>query len=44
MTYELGVGFAFALPAFARARISGAIARTALADLRRHIEGLPNRS
>ena len=38
MTYELGVAFAFALPDAVRDQIGEAIARTALEDLRRHIE------
>ena len=43
MTYELGVGFAFILPNFARNQISGAIARTALTELRRYIESKARR-
>jgi hypothetical protein len=43
MTYELGIGFAFSLPDFAREQISGSIARTALDELRRHIEGRARR-
>jgi hypothetical protein len=43
MTYELGIGFAFSLPDFAREQIGGAIARTALEDLRRHIEARARR-
>jgi hypothetical protein len=43
MSYELGIGFAFNLPDFAREQIGGAIARTALEELRQYIENQARR-
>ena len=43
MSYELGIGFAFSLPDFAREQVGGAIARTALEELRHYIENRARR-